>query len=85
MVDGRPPLRPRARAAARPAVVRSLIMSRSNSARARGPEDVELAPRAVYPQDLPVDLASLMSCVLATHLQRYISPILGVAHETLER
>jgi len=31
---GRPPLRPRARAALRPAIVRSLIRFRSNSARA---------------------------------------------------
>jgi hypothetical protein len=39
MTEGRPPWRPRARAAARPAVVRSRMRSRSNSARLG--EDVE--------------------------------------------
>ena len=34
IVNGRPPVRPRARAEARPAIVRSEINSRSNSARA---------------------------------------------------
>ncbi len=43
ILDGRPPLRPRARAAARPAIVRSRINARSNSASAPNKVEDELA------------------------------------------
>src|SRR5215218_4040115 len=43
ITDGRPPWRPRARAAASPAAVRSRMRSRSNSARGREHVEDELA------------------------------------------
>jgi hypothetical protein len=44
ITDGRPPWRPRARAAARPAVVRSRMRSRSNSAKAAKTWKTSLPP-----------------------------------------
>jgi hypothetical protein len=47
MTDGRPPRRPRARAAASPALVRSRTRSRSNSAKAANTWKTSLPPGVV--------------------------------------
>jgi hypothetical protein len=55
ILKGAPPLRPRARADARPALVRSEIRSRSNSAFCGAPQNAEYAEPAVMRSD-PIEV-----------------------------
>src|SRR5215218_10170306 len=66
MTEGRPPERPRARAAASPAVVRSRIRSRSNSARAAKTWKTSLPPGVVV---------SIASCRLRNPIPRSATPV----------
>jgi hypothetical protein len=52
ILNGRPPFRPRARAEARPAMVRSEMSSRSNSARAAK------IPKTSFPEAVGVSMAA---------------------------
>jgi hypothetical protein len=61
MTDGRPPWRPRARAAANPALVRSRMRSRSNSAKAAKTWKTSLPPGVVV---------SIASCRLRNPMSR---------------